>query len=691
MVRLLVRVGFILSLITSYAGIAHAVPPRPIITPQNANQLTLASRLGRGLVNSAAWSPDGAQLYVAGSEGLWQYDTRNWDRPPILIIPHSMELIAVSPDGKTIAYSLGTIIELWDMVSRQVQATLRGHREVIQDIVFSPNSRWLASTAFWHLHEIGARDPDVRIWDVAEGKLYNTYKDTPALPGFRFAQDSQSLLYATRYGPVLKLQVATGQTELITKISLDYFDYFDYLEAYTSAISPKGDLIADGGCPICQFSVFVYDTKTKTKRHFYLPEDEFVSPESMEFSFDGRLLAVGGAFGGIRLWDVQAGTRKRLTTGNVLSAYGRIMVRFSPDGMRLASIERAGVLIWDVQTGTIVRRLIHGLEVAALTTFHNQPVYATVQADGIELRDVLTDHLLRKLPGCFFCPWILSPDNKLMVLRGKQNVTVWNTQTGQLRYLVGGLARSNSPVLAVSADNRWLLTNGEQATTLTLRDLSSGRPRFRFTADAPISEAQLSPDGQRIAAIISPHESSGSTRLALWTVEAEQPYKVIEQMAGPMKFSPDGTVLAVNDVNYTESGGLFLIDMATGATRFRLPVGAVFGFQFDRQKQLVIYSWKPGVTPPIRPTLFNTETGTARFSLPSPVNLIAFNAAGTLIAADRGDSIAVIDGMTGTTLAILPTPRQRTKFLAFSPDDTLLISASDEGIVNTWSIWVVEI
>ncbi len=45
----------------------------------------LIARLGRGYVQSAAWSPDGMRLAVAGSIGAWVYDASDWDAEPVLL------------------------------------------------------------------------------------------------------------------------------------------------------------------------------------------------------------------------------------------------------------------------------------------------------------------------------------------------------------------------------------------------------------------------------------------------------------------------------------------------------------------------------------------------------------------------------------------------------------------------------
>lgn len=46
----------------------------PVITNENADQVTELLRLGRGTVNSAVYSPDSQTISVVGSLGIWLYN-----------------------------------------------------------------------------------------------------------------------------------------------------------------------------------------------------------------------------------------------------------------------------------------------------------------------------------------------------------------------------------------------------------------------------------------------------------------------------------------------------------------------------------------------------------------------------------------------------------------------------------------
>jgi WD40 repeat protein len=75
---------------------------------------------------------------------------------------------------------------------------------------------------------------------------------------------------------------------------------------------------------------------------------------SVEFSPDGKTLAVGNVNGVVQLWDVE--TRNERTSLEV--GAGVYCVAFAPDGKALASADMGGrVKLWDLVTGKEIRSL----------------------------------------------------------------------------------------------------------------------------------------------------------------------------------------------------------------------------------------------------------------------------------------------------------------------------------------------
>jgi WD40 repeat protein len=74
------------------------------------------ARLGKGIVNEIAFSPDGKILAIASSIGVWLYDVKTFVEIGLLETEEFVRSVAFSPDGSSLASGSGdgTII-LWDM------------------------------------------------------------------------------------------------------------------------------------------------------------------------------------------------------------------------------------------------------------------------------------------------------------------------------------------------------------------------------------------------------------------------------------------------------------------------------------------------------------------------------------------------------------------------------------------------
>ena len=109
------------------------------------------------LAGVIAYSPDGELLAVASSIGIWIYDSDTGATLDLLTASTSVSTVVFSPDGNTIASGSWDdgIVQLWDVGTGQLMATLTGQTYGTYRVAFSPDGAMLAS---------GGADGTVLLW-----------------------------------------------------------------------------------------------------------------------------------------------------------------------------------------------------------------------------------------------------------------------------------------------------------------------------------------------------------------------------------------------------------------------------------------------------------------------------------------------------------------------------------------------
>jgi WD40 repeat protein len=114
-----------------------------------------------GGVDLVAFSPDGKTLVTSRGDTmrLWDLSARRSIGKPMRGRKHEpLASLAFSPDGKTlVSASLENTVRLWDIASQETTASLHGHESHVLSIAFSPDGKILASAS---------SDRTVRLWDV---------------------------------------------------------------------------------------------------------------------------------------------------------------------------------------------------------------------------------------------------------------------------------------------------------------------------------------------------------------------------------------------------------------------------------------------------------------------------------------------------------------------------------------------
>ncbi len=335
-----------------------------------------------GFVVDVAFSPNGRHLASAGWDGtlrMWDVDaaetlqafrfTPAWES--------SYESLAFSPDGTRVAVMAGAwenpeynVGEIWDVVTGERLAVLRGHEDWGNTIVFNQDGTRLASAAtdrtirIWQadtgecrmilrVPEQGVRriafspdgsrlasgsyDGTLRLWDPDSGAELEILRGHRAqVASLAFSPDGSRLASVSWDSTARLWDVTSGsQLAVVALQSRGYCIVFSPDGSYLawSAILPAGSPIH-----ICDASL--------TSEEAVLEGHEYIV-YSLAFSPDGTRLASAAADGTVRIWETQTGRSLQVLRGHdgwVSS------VAFSPEGNLLASASHDGsVRLWHTE------------------------------------------------------------------------------------------------------------------------------------------------------------------------------------------------------------------------------------------------------------------------------------------------------------------------------------------------------
>jgi WD40 repeat protein len=256
--------------------------------------------------------------------------------------------LAFSPDNKVLASGSGTTeglfphgeIKLSNATNGTLIAELKGHRGLVDAIAFSPDGMFVAAG--------GCR---LILWDLAKRKKVRTMN-----PG--------GLVHALAFSPDGKLLVSACR-----------------------------------GQPYAQ----VWDVESgREERKLIAGKDNEQTVCSLDFSSDGRLLAMGGDDQPATIWDGKNWGRKAALTNTPNADSNAEFVKFSPNGNLLFTKGDFSIpgRLWNISEGSVVMQL---------------------QGDDDLVGDV-----------------DLSPDGAFVVTAGMDHLNLWEAKTGRRLQSVKG-------------------------------------------------------------------------------------------------------------------------------------------------------------------------------------------------------------------------------------------------------------
>ena len=558
------------------------------------------ARLGKGYINDIAYAPDGTQLAVATSIGVWFYDTSTDTELDLLSEePDCVETIAFSPDSRTLASSgyssTNSIIRLWDTDTGKLRDTLDGYEEEILVLAFSSDGAMLASSGGWPDYRIrlwdvakhqprdtrfdntgspyalsfspdgktlvsGGRDNTVRLWDVQTGELKNRLKGhQDDVNAVIFSQNGEIFATGSDDGTIRLWTAHTG--EMLTILEGDT----KFSEGIRSlAFSPDGATLASAKAE----KIWLWDTSTKQLSGIL--EGHVRDVIAIAFSPDGETIASASSDWTLRLWNTATGQPHKIFEEHPSSAN---TVAFSPDGRTLASANGGLIRMWDTQgaslrlwyarTGEHLAHYIdHIDQVHAVVFSSNGKLLASSGFDSrLRLWDASTGHHIATLRGGGYAV-AFSPNGKLLAnAYGGDGITgtigLWDPHTGELRYVLGpyhGLLNC----VAFSPDGKTLASG--QDSEIILWDISTAQRRLSLTTQhtGAVYSVAFSPDGKTLAS------GSQDQTLRLWDPNTGEHGATLRYpgYVTSVAFSPDGTLLAIGSSNWV-NGQIQLLDTKT--------------------------------------------------------------------------------------------------------------------------------
>lgn len=160
-------------------------------------------------LSNAEFSPEGNAMLTGSEESsaiIW--DLKDMGRVQSFNISKGSSHNAVfSPDGRyfAAAHDLNNSVTVWDSTNGKIYMTLQGHQERINRIIFSPNSKLIASCGW---------DGLVKIWDISTGMLLQTLKGhQSAVWSVVFTPDSTHMVSCGEDRTIQVWNVRTGSIE----------------------------------------------------------------------------------------------------------------------------------------------------------------------------------------------------------------------------------------------------------------------------------------------------------------------------------------------------------------------------------------------------------------------------------------------------------------------------------------------
>ncbi len=548
----------------------------------------------------------------------------------------------------------------------------------------------------------------VRLWDVSTGNVVRSFDILNGCMEANVSPDGATLAAACLDGAVHFWNVYTGAD--VGQIAIGV------LGNPKVRFSPDGTQILTAGIGSV---ATLWNLVTGSKIRTFVPTDtELTDAMAVAFTPDGDRVVTGGKDGVVRLWDLASGDLIREYRDHTDWAWG---VEVSPNGRYLVStsIDSGGARLWDLETGQLLHRLMHVNTTSYEIDFSSDSRYVLTGGldTAVKMWEVETGKELRRFTHPQI-PWGVefSEDGRFVLTTSWDRAArLWSLQgdDGLVRFesveapANGALSNDGSRLALTSVDN-----------SIQLIDTKTSQELERLTGhEGPIWDMAFSPMDDVLATT-----SASETSTRLWDVRAGRAVWADATFGGnSLAFSPDSRTLfsigasvrvynvatgqTLRDIKYSEDlmygalspdGSLLatslgtredilLWDLATDSVvRILHPdIGGVHrALIFSPDGSLLATAGDAGVI-----YLWDVASGTVVRRLLGHTTMIEramdFSSDGRYLASGSFDrTVRIWDVATGVELRRFTGYADGLPRVAFTPDDSRLMTISNEGLVR---------